>query len=347
MMEDPETKMEVETLYELLKDDEKKQLGKNNKAKITLYNALPHQDYSSKNHVRKFLCALPLKWRAKVTAIEEAKDLATLPLDELIGNLKVYEMILENDGVTSKTTKEKVKSLSLKAKVTREQTSDDSDSQRGSDEDVNKDETEAFNLIVRNFPWSDNEDGDEPQNDATCLMAVNSQEVRPKPSTSNNNVDLFELQMDNEELLMFSKDFSKTYEKLLKEKYALEKEHSKLFSKVNKLELEVKNLAKSKEVVEPCQKCEVLTHEVDSLKNIVSKLQDEALNFSKFKKSCVVLDDMLSRQKLSQDKEGLGFFKTKETTSVRLNKQITFVKEGQNGVPVKSAPDAPGDASAR
>ncbi|GJS70223.1 hypothetical protein Tco_0703064 [Tanacetum coccineum] len=72
-------------------------------------------DYSSKNHVRKFLHALPLKWRAKVTANEEAKDLATLLLDELIGNLKVYEMVLDNDDVSSKTTKEKVKSLALKA----------------------------------------------------------------------------------------------------------------------------------------------------------------------------------------------------------------------------------------
>ncbi|GKF05763.1 hypothetical protein Tco_0036431, partial [Tanacetum coccineum] len=37
-------------------------------------------DYSSKNYVRKFLRALQLKWRPKVTTIEEAKDLATLPL---------------------------------------------------------------------------------------------------------------------------------------------------------------------------------------------------------------------------------------------------------------------------
>nr|GEW22918.1 hypothetical protein [Tanacetum cinerariifolium] len=66
--------------------------------------------------------------QANVTTIEEAKDLATLPLHDLIDNLKVYEMILENDGVASKTTKEKVKSLALKAKVTREQTSDDNDS---------------------------------------------------------------------------------------------------------------------------------------------------------------------------------------------------------------------------
>ncbi|GJZ56333.1 UBN2 domain-containing protein [Tanacetum coccineum] len=137
--EDKETKLIKKTSYELLKDNEKKQLGKNEEAKMTIYNALPRKygfirfnaimtsiksldpDYSSKNHVRKFLRALPLKWRAKVTAIEEAKDLATLPLDELIENLKVYEMVLNNDGVTSKTTKEKVKSLALKANVTREQ----------------------------------------------------------------------------------------------------------------------------------------------------------------------------------------------------------------------------------
>ncbi|GKA35453.1 hypothetical protein Tco_0721944 [Tanacetum coccineum] len=36
-------------------------------------------------------------------------------------------MVLENDGLVSKTTKEKVKSLALNAKVTREKVSDDSD----------------------------------------------------------------------------------------------------------------------------------------------------------------------------------------------------------------------------
>ncbi|GJZ60369.1 retrovirus-related pol polyprotein from transposon TNT 1-94 [Tanacetum coccineum] len=46
------------------------------------------EGYCSKNYVRKFLRALRHKWRAKVTAIEESKDLASLSLDELIGNLK-------------------------------------------------------------------------------------------------------------------------------------------------------------------------------------------------------------------------------------------------------------------
>jgi len=35
---------------------------------------------------------LPRTWEAKVTAIQEAKDLKTLSLDELIGNLQTYEL---------------------------------------------------------------------------------------------------------------------------------------------------------------------------------------------------------------------------------------------------------------
>ncbi|GJX28407.1 hypothetical protein Tco_0236486, partial [Tanacetum coccineum] len=49
------------------------------------------EGFSSKNCVRKFLRALHPKWRTKVTAIEESKDLTSLSHDELIGNLKVYE----------------------------------------------------------------------------------------------------------------------------------------------------------------------------------------------------------------------------------------------------------------
>ncbi|GJV99653.1 hypothetical protein Tco_1554905, partial [Tanacetum coccineum] len=160
------------------------------------------KDYSNKNHVRKFLRALPLRWRLKVTTIEEAKDLEKLPLEELIGNHKVYEMALRNDGVISKSTKEKVKSLALKAKVTRVQTSNDSVCQDGSDED--KDEEEDFNLIMKNLwklfkkgnsknhfvddcpkekmkkafvggAWSNSEDDDQMEKDATCLMAIGSQ----------------------------------------------------------------------------------------------------------------------------------------------------------------------------
>ncbi|GKG06252.1 hypothetical protein Tco_0326338, partial [Tanacetum coccineum] len=73
---------------------------------ITSLKALD-EGYSSKNYVRKFLRALHHKWRAKVTTIEELKYLTSLSLDELIGNLKVHEMIIKKDSeIVMKAKKE-------------------------------------------------------------------------------------------------------------------------------------------------------------------------------------------------------------------------------------------------
>nr|GEV51003.1 UBN2 domain-containing protein [Tanacetum cinerariifolium] len=81
---------------------------------ITSLKALD-EGYSSKNYVKKFLRALHPKWRIKFTMIKDSKDLTSLSLDELIGNLKVYEMIIKKD---SEIVKEKVerKSIALKDK---------------------------------------------------------------------------------------------------------------------------------------------------------------------------------------------------------------------------------------
>ncbi|GKF11664.1 hypothetical protein Tco_0049590, partial [Tanacetum coccineum] len=81
---------------------------------ITSLKALDEY-YSSKNYIRKFLRALHPKWRAKVTVIEKSKDLISLSLDELIGNLKVYEMIIKKDSEIVKVKVER-KSLALNAK---------------------------------------------------------------------------------------------------------------------------------------------------------------------------------------------------------------------------------------
>ncbi|XP_075083448.1 uncharacterized protein LOC142167188 [Nicotiana tabacum] len=42
--------------------------------------------------IRKILSVLPGSWESKVNDITEAKDLQKLTIDELIGNLKTYEM---------------------------------------------------------------------------------------------------------------------------------------------------------------------------------------------------------------------------------------------------------------
>nr|GEV39375.1 retrovirus-related Pol polyprotein from transposon TNT 1-94 [Tanacetum cinerariifolium] len=95
------------------------EISKSKKEKFnTIITSLKALDkyFSSRNHVRKFLRALPTKWRLKMMAIEEYRDLSTLPLDELIGNLKVYKVVHEKDSEISKSKKEKYKSLALKAR---------------------------------------------------------------------------------------------------------------------------------------------------------------------------------------------------------------------------------------
>ncbi|GJU45284.1 hypothetical protein Tco_1202550 [Tanacetum coccineum] len=109
---------------------------------ITSLKALD-ESFSSRNHVRKFLRALSSKWLPKVTAIEESKDLSKLSLDELVGNLKVYEVVLEKDLESVKNKKEKYKSLALKARqVLSDEDASSSDS---------NDEEYAMAVTFRNF----------------------------------------------------------------------------------------------------------------------------------------------------------------------------------------------------
>ncbi|GJY05715.1 hypothetical protein Tco_0371655 [Tanacetum coccineum] len=159
---------------------------------ITSLKALD-EGYSSKNYVRKFLRALHPKWRAKVTAIEESKDLTSLSLDELIGNLKVHEMIIKKD---SKIVKAKVerKSIALKAK---KESSDEECSTSGIEDEEyamanGKSDRKFFrcgdpNHLIGECPkppkdrnqrafvggsWSDSgEEDDEKVKDETCLVA--------------------------------------------------------------------------------------------------------------------------------------------------------------------------------
>ncbi|GKD92664.1 hypothetical protein Tco_1372501 [Tanacetum coccineum] len=107
---------------------------------ITSLKAL-NEGFSSKNYVRKFLRALHHKWCAKVTAIEESKDLTSLSLDELIGNLKVYEVIIKKDSEMVKGKREQSRSLALKA--IKESSDEDSSTSESKDKE--------YIMVVREF----------------------------------------------------------------------------------------------------------------------------------------------------------------------------------------------------
>ena len=74
--------------------------------------------------MRKVLKSLPERFHAKITAIEESKDINQIPLTELVGNLQTYELGLTRIGKSSKS-----KSMALKAKSSdTDESSDDKDS---------------------------------------------------------------------------------------------------------------------------------------------------------------------------------------------------------------------------
>ncbi|GJZ29833.1 retrovirus-related pol polyprotein from transposon TNT 1-94 [Tanacetum coccineum] len=153
---------------------------------------------TSKNYVRKFLRALHPKWRAKVTTIKESKDLTSLSLDDLIGNLIVHEMIIKKDSEIVKAKVER-KSLSLKAK---KESSDEEYSTSGSEDEVYA-MAPPRDKNQRAFvggSWSDSgEEDDEKIQDETCLIAQAPNEVCSESSYfSDENSSIDDLTLDNE-----------------------------------------------------------------------------------------------------------------------------------------------------
>ncbi|GKB18787.1 hypothetical protein Tco_0852710, partial [Tanacetum coccineum] len=297
---------------------------------ITSLKALD-EGYSSKNYVRKFLRALHPKWRAKVTEIKESKDLTSLSLNELIGNLKVHEMIIKKDSEIVKAKGER-RSLALKAK---KESSDEECSTSGS-------EDEEYAMAVRDFKkcgdpnnligecpkppkdknqrefvggsWSDSgEKDDEKFNNKTCLVAQASSEVCSESSYfSDENSSIDDLVLDNE------------YDKLCKMSLKIITKNKRLKATRNSLEKEIKELKNKLSTLEKNKGVDLECTICQSLKSENGKLKEEALKLTKFKKSTHCLNEMLSNQKPSSDKLGLGF-NSFEASSSR-TKEIKFVK---------------------
>ena len=84
--------------------------------------------------VRKVLRSLPKRFHAKITAIEELKDIDKIPLTELVGNLQTYELGLTRIGKSSKS-----KSMALKGKS------------NDTDESSNDENSKIKSYIMRQF----------------------------------------------------------------------------------------------------------------------------------------------------------------------------------------------------
>ncbi|GJS54222.1 hypothetical protein Tco_0627584 [Tanacetum coccineum] len=300
---------------------------------ITSLKALD-EAYSSKNYVWKFLRALHHKWRSKVMAIEESNELTLLSLDELIGNLKVHEMFIKKDSEIVKAKVER-KSLALKAK---KESSDEECSTSGS-----KDEEYAMavrdfkkffkrrdpNHLIRECPkpprdknqkafvggsWSDSgEEDDEKVKDETCLVAHASSKVCSESSYfSDENSSIDGIALDNE------------YDKLCKMSLKIITKNKKLKATRISLENKLRELKDKLSTLEKNTGVDLDYAKCHALKTKNEKLKDESTRLNKFEKSTHCLNEILSNQKPSGNKLGLGF--NSFEASSRGTKEIKFVK---------------------
>ncbi|GKD00798.1 hypothetical protein Tco_1171072 [Tanacetum coccineum] len=203
-----------------------------------------NESFSIKNYVRKFLRSLHPKWIAKVIAIEETKYLPSLSLDELIGNLKVHEMIMEKESELVRGKREKVTSLTLKAKrreevdslgnymTTRNHSKNidmigkgkvsesvlDAEIQSTSSENVQNYVDTINKKPLLGVSWSNNnEENEEKTNDEMCRMAQSSNTVHSNSSyysDDNSSIDDDTLQNEYNKICELSlKVIKKVFEK--------------------------------------------------------------------------------------------------------------------------------------
>ncbi|GJY58949.1 retrovirus-related pol polyprotein from transposon TNT 1-94 [Tanacetum coccineum] len=301
------------------------------------------ESFLSRNHVRKFLRALPTKWRPKVTAIEESKDLLTLPLDELIGNLKVYEVVLEKDSEASKVKKEKYKYLALKA---RKVSSDEEESCSGSDEE--------YAMAARDFKKFFKRRGKfvrQPHDDKKIFRKVKEEKKSDEEDESKRD-EIYLMALDNNEVLsdtpyyssssLDSESLQNKYNKLCKINLRIINKNKHLKAKNKLLDNEACALRKrldqleKKEVSVECETCVELRSKVDSL----------SLKLASFESSSYFLQEMIENQRSLKDKHGLGFIEGIDSTSNTKMEKLGHVDEKMYTVePTLSVPSTREPAS--
>ncbi|GJW57638.1 zf-CCHC domain-containing protein [Tanacetum coccineum] len=304
-----------------------------------------------------FLRALPTKWRLKVTAIEESKDLSTLPLDELIGNLKVYEVVLEKNLEISKNKKEKYKSVAHKArKVLSEEEATSSDRN-----------DEEYAMAVRDFkkffrrrgkfvhqPHDDKKnfqkikEDKKKKDDRRCFKCGDPNHfISDCPKRSFNDQKAFvvgcwsdsEDDSKKEEICLMALDDNEVlsdtsyYSSSSLDNESWQNEYDKLciisLRIINKnKQLRAKNEVLKRESCELKTKIEQLERdneislECESCDNLQTKISSLTLKLASFKNSSSSLQEMLEMQKSLKDKHGIGYTDDIASTSNMETKEL-------------------------
>ncbi|GKB57770.1 zf-CCHC domain-containing protein [Tanacetum coccineum] len=291
------------------------------------------------------------KWRRLLPHRIDFKE-TLYDLDELIGNLKAYEVVLEKDLEVSKNKKEKYKSLALKARqVLSEEDASSSDSN-----------DEEYAMAVRDFkkffrrrgkfvrqPYDDKknfrkakEDKKEKE-DRRCFKCGDPNHFIsdcPKHSFGDQKAFVVGCWSDSgddskkEEICLMAQSnevqsdtpyYSSSsldnesrqdeYDKLCKISLRIINKNKHLKAKNESLKRDVCEL-KSK--VEQLERNKEISHECESCDKLVIEISSLKLKLASFENSSSSLWKMVEMQKPSKDKYGLGY--TKDIASTSTNK---------------------------
>ncbi|GAV85594.1 LOW QUALITY PROTEIN: zf-CCHC domain-containing protein/UBN2 domain-containing protein, partial [Cephalotus follicularis] len=294
------------------------------------------KSYSNQELVRKILRCLPKSWTPKVTAIEEATDLSTLPLEQLLGSLMTHETTMKNHenvdvkknkAIAFKASKEESFSKIEKGKrPSRRNFSEEeptcyecNKSGHFKNECPNIKKKEQFKKKNEYFKkkkamvatWSDSdpstseEEGDEDIAHI-AYMAIEDDEENEVNFTFDELQNAYEnLYVEYENVCLKNKTLKKNAISMSKDIDNLKNENSKHINEIDSLqsknsfyenEIEILNVS-SKLSIDFMEENEKLKIEIDALKK----------SFSIFSNSSTKLDNLLGLQRCVFDKAGLGY----------------------------------------
>ncbi|GAV73884.1 zf-CCHC domain-containing protein/UBN2 domain-containing protein, partial [Cephalotus follicularis] len=264
--------------------------------------------YTNSEMVRKILRCLPKSWMPKVTAIEEAKDLNTLPLEELLGSLMTHEMTIKNHEDDEEQEKKKKKVIAFKSSTTDSSEEDSDDETLPSKPKTKKEEIICFECnkpghyksecprlkkakdtikkkkaMLATWSNSDESSSEEEENQEVAQLALMAINDSDEDEDENEVSELLEL-LGNFSLENTS--LKRTIKALNRENVSLKHEIECLSNK----SLDDKTIYLEKEN-------ETLKVEIVALKK----------TFSKFSNSSEKLDNLLGLQRCVFNKAGLGY----------------------------------------
>ncbi|GAV83154.1 zf-CCHC domain-containing protein/UBN2 domain-containing protein, partial [Cephalotus follicularis] len=308
------------------------------------------KSYPNQELVRKILRCLPKSWTPKVTAIEEAKDLSTLPLEQLLGSLMTHETTMknhENVEVKKKFLKNQKGKKAFKKNFPQDEESSKKEEPtcyeckkpgHFKNECPNLKKKEPFKRNNEYFKkkkamvatWSDSDpSSSEEESDEEvahiAYMAIEDEEENEVNFSFDELQNAYEkLYIEYENVCLKNKTLKKNAISMSNELEILKNENSKNINEIDSLrsknrfygnEIEILNVS-SKLSIDSLEENEKLKIEIDALKK----------SFSTFSNSSAKLDNLLGLQRCVFDKAGLGY---EEMKNVKHFNNV-FVKKNEH-----------------